>query len=76
MNNCLAKIAIAYPHVKFLRARSDRIGLDKYPEIGLPTLIVFKNGNQMRNLIALHELVGMPFTAPKVEAFLVKLRIF
>jgi len=75
MNHCLAEVAKAFPHVKFLRARSDRIGLDDYPEIGLPTLIIFQGGEQKHNLIACHELIGLPLTPFKVEKFLIEQKI-
>eukprot|EP00483_Globobulimina_turgida_P010830 UN10851 len=34
MNYAIAQVAKSYPHIKFLRARSDRLGLDNYPQIG------------------------------------------
>merc|ERR1719361_2777112 len=75
MNYAIARIAKSYPHIKFLRARSDRLGLDTYPEIGLPTFIVFKNGQQLQNHIAVHELIGCPFEVKDVEAFLIKNKV-
>ncbi|ETN98643.1 hypothetical protein RFI_38849 [Reticulomyxa filosa] len=72
MNDCLEEVAKAYSHVKFLRARSDRIGLDNYPEVGLPTIIVFQGGQQKHNFIACHELVGLPLTPVKVEQFFIE----
>eukprot|EP00483_Globobulimina_turgida_P012938 UN12962 len=48
MNSALSQVAKSYPHIKFLRARSDRLALDNYPEIGLPTFIIFKNGKQLQ----------------------------
>merc|ERR1712154_701135 len=65
MNYAIAQIAKSYPHIKFLRARSDRLGLDDYPEIGLPTFIVFKNG----------QLGKSPFDVKDVEAFLIKHKV-
>ena len=75
MNYALAQVAKSYPHIKFLRARSDRLGLDTYPEIGLPTFIIFKNGEQLQNHIAVHELIGTPFGVKDVEAFLIKHKV-
>ena len=75
MNYALGKVAKSYPHIKFLRARSDRLGLDKYPEVGLPTIIVFKNGQQLQNHIAVHEIIGNPFDAKDVEAFFIKNKV-
>lgn len=75
MNYAIAQVAKSYPHIKFLRARSDRLGLDKYPEMGLPTLIVFKNGAQLQNHIAVHEVIGNPFEVKDVEAFLIKHKV-
>eukprot|EP01084_Bolivina_argentea_P012898 24158_1 len=75
MNFAIGQIAKSYPHIKFMRARSDRLGLDNYPEIGLPTFIIFKNGQQLQNHIAVHELVGNPFDVKDVEAFLIKNKV-
>ena len=75
MNYAIAQVAKSYPHIKFLRARSDRLGLDTYPEVGLPTFIVFKNGKQLQNHIAVHELIGNPFDVKDVEAFLIKHKV-
>merc|ERR1712173_327390 len=76
MNYAIAQVAKSYPNIKFLRARSDRLGLDDYPEIGLPTFIVFKNGQQLQNRIAVHEQLGKsPFDVKDVEAFLIKHKV-
>merc|ERR1712154_481286 len=76
MNYAIAQVAKSYPHIKFLRARSDRLGLNDYPEIGLPTFIVFKNGEQLQNHIAVHEQLGKsPFDVKDVEAFLIKHKV-
>lgn len=75
MNYAIAQVAKSYPNIKFLRARSDRLGLDSYPEIGLPTFIVFKNGQQLQNHIAVHEQIGNPFEVKDVEAFLIKNKV-
>merc|ERR1712154_426665 len=75
MNYAIAQIAKSYPHIKFLRARSDRLGLDNYPEVGLPTFIVFKNGKQLQNHIAVHTLIGNPFQVKDVEAFLIQNKV-
>merc|ERR1719474_2613165 len=72
MNYCIAQVAKSYPHIKFLRARSDKLGLDNYPEVGLPTFIVFRNGQQLQNHIAVHTLIGNPFDVKAVEAFLIR----
>jgi len=72
MNYCVAEVAKSYPHIKFMRARSDRLGLDNYPEVGLPTFIVFRNGQQLQNHIAVHTLIGNPFDVKAVEAFLIR----
>lgn len=75
MNYCIAQVAKAYPHIKFMRARSDRLGLDSYPEVGLPTFIVFRNGQQLQNHIAVHTLIGNPFDVKDVEAFLIQNKV-
>ena len=75
MNYAIAQVAKSYPHIKFLRARSDRIGLDTYPEVGLPTIIVFKNGKQLQNHIAVHEIIGNPFNVKDVEKFLIENKV-
>merc|ERR1712154_74523 len=75
MNYAIAQIAKSYPHIKFMRARSDRLGLDNYPEVGLPTFIVFKNGKQLQNHIAVHTLIGNPFQVKDVEAFLIQNKV-
>eukprot|EP00485_Elphidium_margaritaceum_P005119 CAMPEP_0202696260 /NCGR_PEP_ID=MMETSP1385-20130828/9553_1 /ASSEMBLY_ACC=CAM_ASM_000861 /TAXON_ID=933848 /ORGANISM="Elphidium margaritaceum" /LENGTH=364 /DNA_ID=CAMNT_0049352377 /DNA_START=38 /DNA_END=1132 /DNA_ORIENTATION=- len=72
MNYALGQIAKSYPHIKFMRARSDRLGLDNYPEVGLPTLIVFRNGKQLQNHIAMHTQIAGAFEVKDVEAFLIK----
>ena len=76
MNRALSGLAKAYPHVQFLRARSDKIALDDYPKIGLPTLIIWKNGDQLQNFVAMQTLVETPFTAKIVEEFLIELSIY
>jgi len=75
MNYCIAQVAKAYPHIKFMRARSDRLGLDNYPEVGLPTFIVFRNGEQLQNHIAVHTQIGNPFDVKDVEAFLIQHKV-
>ena len=75
MNKSLSELSRVYPHVQFLRARSDRIALDDYPEIGLPTLIIWKNGQQLNNFIAMQSLVETPFTARIIQDFLIKFRL-
>ena len=70
MNQCLSKIAEAYPHVKIMRARSDFLGLDEYPDVGMPTLIFFKDGKQLHNHIAIHKkLKTEKFTTKLIEQF-------
>eukprot|EP01084_Bolivina_argentea_P043454 80074_1 len=72
MNYAIAQIAKSYQHIKFMRARSDRIGLDTYPEVGLPTIIIFKNGKQLQNHIAVHEIINkIAFSVKDVEQFLI-----
>jgi len=75
MNYCIAQVAKSYPHIKFMRARSDKLGLDNYPEVGLPTFIVFRNGEQLQNHIAVHTLIGNPFDVKDVEAFLIRNKV-
>eukprot|EP00483_Globobulimina_turgida_P000643 UN00643 len=75
MNHALQCVAKSYPHVKFLRARSDRLALDTYPQIGLPTFIIFKNGKQVQNHIAVHHLIGNPPQVKEVEAFLIENKV-
>ena len=75
MNKSLCELSRVYPHVQFLRARSDRIGLDDYPDIGLPTLIVWKNGQQLNSFISMQKLVQTPFTPRIIQEFLIKLRL-
>eukprot|EP01083_Nonionella_stella_P057348 150592_1 len=75
MNFAIAQIAQSYPNIKFMRARSDRLGLDTYPDVGLPTFVVYKNGKQLQNHIAVHTLVPNPFTVKDVEHFLIQHKV-
>jgi len=72
MNAALSQLAQAYPHVKFLRARSDRIGLDSYPDVGLPTIIIWKGGKQLHNFIAVTNELVNPFTPKHVESWFIE----
>lgn len=74
LNQALSKIANAHKYVQFLRARSDRIGLDKYPDLGIPTLIIWQNGKQIKNFVAFHREIEN-FSIPVVEKFLMELKV-
>jgi len=61
MNDTLSRIASTWPHIKFLRGRTDRI-LPNYPDWGTPSFIVFRDGKQLLNLTDFNADVGDDFT--------------
>jgi len=73
MNGCLISLAEEYPHVKFCRILGSIAGLSKqFKKFGIPTLLVYKNGQVIGNFVHVTDHLGIDFYSSDVEAFLIE----
>jgi len=69
MNYALQQLAHYYPYTKFMKTRNDQIGLYGYPKVGMPTIIVFKNGKQFQVYVGIHRLVHGVCSPKNIQQF-------
>lgn len=73
MNGCLISLAEEYSYVKFCRILGSVAGLSKqFKEFGVPTLLVYKNGQVIGNFVHVTDHLGTDFYSSDVEAFLIE----
>lgn len=73
MNGCLMSLAEEYPYVKFCRILGSIAGLSKqFKKYGVPTLLVYKNGQVIGNFVHVTDHLGIDFYSSDVEAFLIE----
>ncbi|KYN42441.1 Phosducin-like protein [Trachymyrmex septentrionalis] len=73
MNGCLISLAEKYPYVKFCKILGSIAGLSKqFKKFGVPTLLVYKNGQVIGNFIHVTDHLGVDFYSSDVEAFLIE----
>ncbi|EGI70957.1 PREDICTED: phosducin-like protein [Acromyrmex echinatior] len=73
MNGCLISLAEEYPYVKFCKILGSIAGLSKqFKKFGVPTLLVYKNGQVIGNFIHVTDHLGVDFYSSDVEAFLIE----
>ncbi|XP_011867368.1 PREDICTED: phosducin-like protein [Vollenhovia emeryi] len=73
MNGCLITLAEEYPSVKFCRILGSIAGLSKqFKKYGVPTLLVYKNGQVIGNFVHVTDHLGLDFYSSDVEAFLIE----
>ncbi|BEJ15874.1 hypothetical protein CspHIS471_0504790 [Cutaneotrichosporon sp. HIS471] len=67
----LNQIAIAHPETKFL-AIPAQLCIPNYPDKNVPTLLIYRNGEMMGQVVAGAGLKGMKTTARDLEALLIR----
>ncbi|KYQ51768.1 Phosducin-like protein [Trachymyrmex zeteki] len=73
MNGCLISLAEEYPYIKFCKILGSIAGLSKqFKKFGVPTLLVYKNGQVIGNFIHVTDHLGIDFYSSDVEAFLIE----
>ncbi|KAG5329034.1 PHLP protein, partial [Acromyrmex charruanus] len=73
MNGCLISLAEEYPYVKFCKILGSIAGLSKqFKKFGVPTLLVYKNGQVIGNFIHVTDHLGVDFYSSDVKAFLIE----
>lgn len=58
----LARVAVAHPSTKFLSIPSE-LCIPNYPDKNVPTLLIYRNGEMVGNVVAGMGLNGMKTTA-------------
>ncbi|XP_018359047.1 PREDICTED: phosducin-like protein, partial [Trachymyrmex cornetzi] len=73
MNGCLISLAEEYPYIKFCKILGSIAGLSKqFKKFGVPTLLVYKNGQVIGNFIHVTDHLGVDFYSSDVETFLIE----
>uniref|UniRef100_A0A336KBZ9 CSON006824 protein n=1 Tax=Culicoides sonorensis TaxID=179676 RepID=A0A336KBZ9_CULSO len=73
LNACLQTLAIDYKHVKFCKIQSNAAGMSlKFKQLGLPALLIYKNGQVIGNFIRVSDELGDEFYSSDVESFLIE----
>lgn len=73
MNGCLMSLAEEYPYAKFCTILGSIAGLSKqFKKFGVPTLLVYKNGQVIGNFVHITDHLGIDFYSSDVEAFLIE----
>ncbi|KYN04742.1 PREDICTED: phosducin-like protein [Cyphomyrmex costatus] len=73
MNGCLISLAEEHPYVKFCKILGSVAGLSKqFKKFGIPTLLVYKNGQVIGNFVHVTDHLGVDFYSSDVEAFLIE----
>ncbi|XP_011705423.1 PREDICTED: phosducin-like protein isoform X2 [Wasmannia auropunctata] len=73
MNGCLISLAEEYPYVKFCKILGSIAGVSKqFKKFGVPTLLVYKNGQVIGNFVHVTDHLGVDFYSSDVEAFLIE----
>ncbi|XP_063241515.1 phosducin-like protein [Bacillus rossius redtenbacheri] len=71
MNGCLTVLCQEYINVKFCKMLASIAGVSKnFRQMGVPALLVYKNGQLIGNFVRLSEELGDDFFADDVESFL------
>lgn len=68
------ELAKNYIHHKFLRIKADRC-IEKFPDAKVPTLIIYKSGDLLHNIIKVDKEIGN-LNYGGVESYLKKIKIF
>lgn len=71
LSNIFQKLAPKYKEIKFVEILGNR-AIENYPDDNCPTLLVYYNGDVLKNLITLLELGGNNTTLKDFEEFMVK----
>jgi len=69
LNNYLQQLAVAHPTTKFLRIISSEAS-DKFTDVGLPTLLVYRAGNLIHSWIRLQDTLKANFDIDSVQDLL------
>lgn len=72
LGHIFQQLAPKYREVKFVEISGNR-AIENYPEDNCPTLLVYHDGNVLKNMITLLELGGNKTTIEDVEGLMVKL---
>lgn len=73
LNNCLQTLAKDYVNVKFCKINGCVAGMSlKFRQHGLPSLLVYKNGQVIGNFVRVSDEFGDEFYASDVESFLIE----
>jgi len=73
MSGCMMCLAEEYPNVKFCRLKASAAGVSsKFKKMGLPAILVYKEGQLMGNFVRLIDEFGEDFFASDVESFLIE----
>ncbi|ORY22584.1 thioredoxin-like protein [Naematelia encephala] len=67
----LSQLAAAHPATKFMAIRSD-LCIPNYPDRNVPTLLVYRNGDMVGNIVAGAGLNGMKTTVQDLESLLIR----
>ncbi|XP_058798686.1 viral IAP-associated factor homolog [Phymastichus coffea] len=71
INQYLSSLARRFPTIKFLKSISTTC-IPNYPDINLPTIFVYQNGNMVKQFVGPIELRGMKLTEKELEWMLGK----
>jgi len=71
LNTILRLLAVKYPYVKFLNIISTEAKKD-YPDVALPTVIIYKAGQLIRSFIPITESIVEDFEYDDIEYFFLK----
>lgn len=73
MSGCMVCLAEEYLNVKFCRLQASAAGVSsKFKQMGLPAILIYKNGQLMGNFVRLLDEFGDDFYATDVESFLIE----
>ncbi|XP_012541320.1 phosducin-like protein [Monomorium pharaonis] len=73
MNGCLISLAEKHSYVKFCRILGSIAGLsNQFKKFGIPTLLVYKNGQVIGNFVHVTDQLGIDFYSSDVETFLIE----
>lgn len=71
LDHIFQKMAPKYPEIKFVEIPGNR-AIENYPDDNCPTLLVYYNGDVLKNMITLLELGGNNTTLKEFEALMVR----
>ncbi|CAO3649384.1 unnamed protein product [Mucor fragilis] len=69
MNRCLSELALQFKATKFVRIVADMC-IPNYPDMNVPTLLVYGEGDIKANLVGAVQFGGMKMTAKSLRAIL------
>uniref|UniRef100_A0A6M2DLJ8 Putative conserved phosducin-like protein n=1 Tax=Xenopsylla cheopis TaxID=163159 RepID=A0A6M2DLJ8_XENCH len=73
MNSCLNTLAAEYNNVKFCKIVGSIAGLSRsFNNLGVPAILVYKNGQIMGNFVRISDDLGDDFPPSDVESFLIE----